>query len=67
MNKLTNGTQYRATNTGYIVTRGGRTLYINAKSAQASQKARELIANVSFNKLHARTLKAGGINYLAIK
>jgi hypothetical protein len=51
MNKLTNGTQYRTTPNGYIVTRGKRSLYINGTSVANTKQAQHLIANNSFNSL----------------
>lgn len=51
MNRLNNGTLYRQTLTGYVLERGGRELYITAKSVNAGEKARKLIANISFDKL----------------
>lgn len=46
-----NGTEYRTTETGYILKKGKREIYINAKSVLAGQKARDLIGNKSFNQI----------------
>ena len=37
---------------GYVVKRGKRTVYINAKSVNAGEKARTLISSISFNRLY---------------
>lgn len=67
MTTLTNGTSYRATMTGYVLRKGNRELYINAKSVNAGDKARNIIANMSFNQIFNQTKKISGINYLIIK
>lgn len=51
MNKLMNGTQYRAIVNGYVLVRGKREIYIIAKSVEQGDKAKNLIANVSFDKM----------------
>jgi hypothetical protein len=69
MNRLNNGTQYRATPTGYLLRRGKRSIYINAKSVNAGDKARDLMANKSFNQLflQAHPVHLLGANARAIK
>ena len=51
MNQLINGTKYRATMTGYVLEKGKRQIFINAKSVNQGDKAREIIAHNSFNKI----------------
>lgn len=48
---LNNGTQYRTTEAGYILIKGKREIYISARSVEAGEKARNLIANFSFNQI----------------
>jgi hypothetical protein len=56
-NKLTEGTQYRQTNEGYVLIKGNRQVFIIAKSVIAGQKAKNMIANNSFDKLFKKGKK----------
>ena len=60
MNKLTNGTEYRATPTGIVAIKGKRELFIIGTSAEQSTQAKRLLATVSFNKLCNAGHKAPG-------
>lgn len=57
MTTLNNGTTYRITQTGYVLTKGKREIFINAKSVNAGEKARNLIANYSFNQIFLKGKK----------
>lgn len=61
MNKLISGTEYRALETGYVLRRGKREVYINAKSVDQGKKAREIIAKYSFNKIFMAGKKMGAL------
>lgn len=69
MNKLNNGTEYRKTNEGYFLQKGKRQIFIIAKSAESGNKARELIANTSFNQIFikGRIINILGKNISSIK
>lgn len=64
--KLLDGTQYRATTSGYVLTRGDRELYLTAKSVNQSQRAKKLIATVSFDRLYKASKTHSGIHYLPL-
>lgn len=51
MNKLVNGTEYRATNEGFVMVKGKRTIFINAKSVNEIEVAKLLMTKNSFDKL----------------
>jgi len=60
---------YRETPNGAVITKGKRELYLIFKSVNAGKKARQLIADNSFNKLFTkgRKLKTLGNNISSIK
>lgn len=51
MNKLKDGTEYRDVANGIVAVRGKRELYLLGTSVNQMKKARELLANNSFNVL----------------
>lgn len=59
MNKLIDGTEYRTTWNGIVAVRGNRTLHLLGTSVTKQQKAKELLASVSFNKLFNQGETAG--------
>ena len=48
---------YRTNQTGAVLTKGKRELYLNFKSAEAGRKAREMVAKYSFNQLFTKGTK----------
>jgi len=66
-----NGTllDYRTNNTGAILTKGKREVYIIFKSVNQGKKARELISKYSFNKLFTKgkKIRSLGTNVSYIK
>ena len=52
---------YRENNTGAVLTKGKRELYLTFKSVNQGKKAREVVANNSFNALFKKGRKISAL------
>lgn len=60
MNKLIDGSEYRQTAAGFVLTRGKRSVYLQGTSADQIAKARKIISSNSFDRIFkaAKTMGA---------
>lgn len=70
MNQLIDGTRYRTTHSGIVLLKGKRELHLLGNSVNQIAKARQLMANYSFNKLYSKARRApnmSNVRFLRIK
>lgn len=58
MNRLINGTQYRATQNGFVAVKCKRSIFFIGTSINQSNKFKELLSSESFNLLFNKGKKA---------